>query len=89
MDIIEQRRNELEEVLNPSKPGLLGLKPIKEDLLKYLQHHPNKRLRKKLMKNPDRYKRFVQPRAWKEWQDKRVWRSLGETVGNYMRSILE
>lgn len=70
------------------KTNILGPEPEKEHLLRFIRGGmPTKRLRKKFLKDPDRYEKRVNHNIWKEWRTKRYWRT-GKAIAEYMRTTM-
>lgn len=68
--------------------NLLGNEPEINDLLKFIRGGmATKRLRKKFLKDPDRYAKRVHRSIWREWQIKRSWK-LEREIAEWARSTL-
>jgi hypothetical protein len=84
--------NTLDAVLNAHfdmpTTNILGKEPERADLLKFVRGGmATKRLRKKFLKNPDRYAKRINRNIWREWEIKRYWKIvkvLGECIRGTM-----
>jgi hypothetical protein len=79
--------------LPPGPPVLpsrwLSDEPEKKDLLAFTRGgFKSRRLKKKFMKSPDRYKKRIIKAVWAEWETKRWWK-LGLVIADEMRLAME
>ena len=68
--------------------NILGKEPGKEHLLRFIRGGmATKRLRKKFLKDPDRYAKRVNHNIWKEWRIKRYWKT-GKAMAECIRGTM-
>jgi hypothetical protein len=71
-----------------STTNILGKEPEKEHLLRFIRGGmATKRLRKKFLKDPDRYAKRVNNNIWKEWRVKRFWKT-GKAMAECIRETM-